>query len=62
MIIAQYIQVSIRQFLNAGDPYYIFLTENFGVLNISRFTMGPYNWQVDYWRIYEYAAAKHNIN
>ena len=26
MQIAQHMQVSIRQFLNAGDPYYTFLT------------------------------------
>ena len=38
MLIAQHMQVSIRQFLNAGDPYCTFLTKNFGVLNISGFT------------------------
>ena len=41
-LIAQHMQVSIRQFLSAGDPYCTFLTKNFGVLNISGFTMGLY--------------------
>ena len=42
MQIAQHMQISIRQFLYTGDPYFTFLQKNFGVLNISGFTMGLY--------------------
>ena len=38
MQIAQHMQISIRQFLYTGDPYFTFLQKNFGVLNISGFT------------------------
>ena len=40
--IAQRMQISIRPFLYTGDPYFTFLQKNFGVLNISGFTMGLY--------------------
>ena len=40
--IAHHMQISIRQFLYTGDPYFTFLQKNFGVLNISGFTMGLY--------------------
>ena len=40
MQIAQHLQGSIRQFLNAGDPYYTFPAKNVGVLKISGFTFG----------------------
>ena len=42
MQIAQHMQISIRQFLYTGDPYFTFLQKNFGELNISGLTMGLY--------------------
>lgn len=40
MLIMPIMQIAQHmQFANAGDPYSTFLTQNFGVLNISRFTL-----------------------
>ena len=52
MQITQHMQISIRQFLYTGDPYFTFLQKNFGVLNISGFTMGLYGLATRLYRAY----------